>query len=240
MIRDLPAYLRRISRAVTWAIALGAALPARAQTGASPAPTAIMQERLDAETAAAVQAVIDSAVADGLPARPLVSKALEGSAKHAAATRIVGAVRLLSADLAVVRDALGGETGEQTLIAGVGALRAGVAPGYLSRLREARPEPEVAWPLTILADLVSRGVPVDTAAGVVLDLARAGASDASYSALQEQVRRDVSVGVPPGTAAAARAAAAATDPSAKPSAPPTHPAPAGAPARPARPNPPRP
>ena len=199
-MRDSAASLRRVFRALTLAAMLGG----RPQTASAQADASI--DRLDPTTRVAVQTVIDSAVAIGLPAHPLVSKALEGSAKHAAPTRIVAAVRAIAGDLAVARDALGGKAGEETLIAGVGALRAGVTPAYLHQLREARRRPEVAWPLTILADLVSRGVPVDTAAGVVLDLARAGATDASYTALQEQVRQDVSAGVPPGSAATVRAA----------------------------------
>jgi hypothetical protein len=200
-MRHPVASLRRFFPALTLAAMLGGRLqPASAQADGS-------IDRLDPTTRLAVQTVIDSAVALGLPAHPLVSKALEGSAKHAAPTRIVAAVQAIAADLAVARDALGRKAGEETLIAGAGALRAGVTPAYLRQLREARRRPDVAWPLTILADLVSRGVPVDTAAGVVLDLARSGATDASYSALQEQVRQDVSAGVPPGSAATVRAAA---------------------------------
>jgi hypothetical protein len=93
-------------------------------------------------------------------------------------------------------------------VAGVGALRVGAPAAYLRELRETRRASSTTWPLAVLADLVSRGVPVDTAAGVVLGLARAGAADLAYTQLEEQVRQDVSAGIPPGTAAAARAAAA--------------------------------
>jgi len=206
--RTLPVHLRRLSRVVTLAAFLcGWLQSASAQTEALPDPAASLRDRLDPPTRVAVQAVIDSAAANGLPTRPMVSKALEGSAKGAPAPRILAAVRLLSADLTIARNALGVEADEETLVAGVGALRVGAPAPYLRELRATHRGPSIAWPLAVLADLVSRGVPVDTAAGVILGLARAGAVDAAYTQLEEQVRQDVSAGVPPGTAAAARAAA---------------------------------
>jgi hypothetical protein len=205
----LAVHPRRISRVVIFAALLGGWLQsASGQTEALPDPAISLRTRLDPTTQVAVQAVIDSAAANGLPTRPLVSKALEGSAKGAPAARILAAVRSLSVDLAVARNALGAEAQEDALVAGVGALRVGAAAAYLRELRETSRVSSIAWPLAVLADLVSRGVPVDTAAGVVLGLARAGAADAAYSQLEDEVRQDVSAGVPPGTSAATRAAPA--------------------------------
>jgi hypothetical protein len=158
------------------------------QEGAVFDPAATLQERLDSPTGAAVQSVIDSAAAKGLPVGPLLSKALEGSAKHADPTRIVAAVRSLSADLSRARNALGPDAGEDALVAGVGALRVGVSAGYIREVRQIRGALAAAWPLIVLADLVSRGVPVDTAASVVFVLARAHAADNSYLGLQDQLR----------------------------------------------------
>jgi hypothetical protein len=151
-------------------------------------------ERLDPESRVAVLAIIDSAAARGLPTGPLVSKALEGAAKHADRARIVAAVRATSSDLGVARDALGADAGEDGLVAGVAALRAGVSVSYLKQIRGTRASPAVAWPLVVLADLVSRGVPVDTAAHAVLVLARAGAADNAYAGLREQLRQGSRVG----------------------------------------------
>jgi hypothetical protein len=205
----LAVHLLRVSRVLILAALFGGWLQsASGQTEALPDPAISLRTRLDPTTQVAVQAVIDSAAANGLPTRPLVSKALEGSAKGAPATRILAAVRSLSVDLAVARNALGAEAEEDALVAGVGALRVGAAAAYLRELRETRRVSSTAWPLAVLADLVSSGVPVDTAAGVVLGLARAGVMDAAYTQLEEEVRQDVSAGVPPGTSAAARAASA--------------------------------
>jgi hypothetical protein len=148
-----------------------------------------------------VQQVIDSAAASGLPPGPLISKAQEGAAKHADAQRIVAAVRSLSIDLATARSALGADADEATLMAGVGALRAGATTAYLGEIRAIRGAPSVAWPLIVLADLVSRGVPVDTAAGVVLVLVRAGAADNAYLGLQEHLQEQLRRGSQAGGAA---------------------------------------
>lgn len=179
---------------VSFALALGALLVIGLEDAAAQRSTS---ERLDPEIRAAVQPIIDSTAARGLPTGPLVSKALEGAAKHADRTRIVSAVHSLSTDLSVARDALGADAKEDGLVAGVAALRAGVSPSYLRQIRETRAAPAVAWPLVVLADLVSRGIPVDTAAHVVLVLARAGAADNAYAGLREQLRQGA--GVAPGS-----------------------------------------
>jgi hypothetical protein len=189
------------------AIVLAALARAAAAQGTAASTTAGLSERLDARTAATVQAIVDSAAANGIPTNPLVAKALEGAAKHASGERIAQAVRSLAGDLAVVSGVLGRDSDEGTLSAAVGALRAGTSPADLRALHAARPGAALAWPLTILANLVSLGVPADTAAGIVLELARAGAADAAYTAFERQVRHDISAGVPPGAAAVARAPA---------------------------------
>ncbi|MGH7675042.1 MAG: hypothetical protein ACREMV_07200, partial [Gemmatimonadales bacterium] len=72
-------------------VAMAAASPAGAQDP--------RLGRLDPATQAAVGAVIDSARAVGLPAEPLIDRALEGSTKRAAGDLIVAAVRRLAAQL---------------------------------------------------------------------------------------------------------------------------------------------
>jgi hypothetical protein len=57
----------------------------------------------------------------------------------------------------------------------------------------------------VLSDLVARGVPVDTAASVIVHLAQGGATDADYTGLERGVARDIGAGAPPGAAAAIRA-----------------------------------
>ena len=160
-------------------------------------------ERLDPETRSAVVSVLDSARAVGLPSEPLIQRALEGATKGAAGPRIVGAVRRLAADLGTARTALGARTSAPELEAGVAALRAGAAPAVLARLRDAR-RPPLTMALAVLADLVTSGVPVDSAATIVLALAP-NARDAELVEFRRAVERDISLGAPPGAAASVRA-----------------------------------
>ena len=142
---------------------------------------------------AAVQAIIDSATRAGLPSRPLVEKALEGSAKGASPEAIAGAVRALAGALGTARESLGSSTDDE-LNAGAVALRLGARPADLARLRAVRRQ-NLVVPLGVLSDLVARGVPVDTAAQVVVALA--SRADDEYLAFRRRVDRDIDLGAAP-------------------------------------------
>ncbi|HSE28414.1 MAG TPA: hypothetical protein VLA95_09315 [Gemmatimonadales bacterium] len=187
-------------RMPAWIALLGGLTLAAAPLAAQDARLA----RLDPTTGAVVARLVDSARAAGLPDEPLVDKALEGASKRAAGARIADAVRALLVDLGRARDALGGGS-EAELTAGAAALRAGVAPGTLGELRRARGAEALSVPLATLADLVSRGVPVETAQAVVVALAARGVSDAGYVELRRVVEADIGAGVPPAAAASVRA-----------------------------------
>lgn len=178
-----------------------ASLRARGQEVTDPRLVA----RLDSATRAALVPTLDSARADALPMEPLIEKALEGASKRAAGARIVTAVRTLRTDLAAARAALGAGSSEQEIVAGVSALRAGAHPASLQQLRTDRPGRSLTVPLAVLADLVSRGVPVDTAISVVATLERGGAADQDFVALRRNVERDVRAGALPAIAASVRA-----------------------------------
>lgn len=166
------------------------------------AQDARLSERLDPATAHGVLAELDSARAERLPVRPLELKALEGASKQAPGGRIVAAVRDLRHRLAAAREALGaGSTGDE-LVAGAAALRAGVDPGVLRRLR--RDRRSVAVPLAVLTDLVARGVPVDSSSRSVVELARRRATDAQFLALQQAVEADIAAGIPASLAVSER------------------------------------
>lgn len=174
--------------------------------------------RLDPETRAAVTAVIDSAGGAGLPAEPLVQRALEGATKGAPGVRIVAAVRRLSVDLGTARTALGASATTPELEAGVAALRAGASPELLAHLRQMR-RPPITMALSVLADLVASGVPADSAAAAVIALAPK-ARDADLVEFRRAVERDIALGAPPGTATSVRVNAGASDVSTNSSAPP--------------------
>jgi hypothetical protein len=184
-------------------LAIGAPALLRAQASADPLAGA----RLDAASRAAVQRVLDSARAGGLPTEPLVSKVLEGSAKGAPDARIVQVVRTLHVALGDARVALGAGATEAELVAGAAALQAGLQPTTLLDLRRTRGVRPVAGPLVVLADLMARGVPPAAASDAVLRLARAGATEAAYTTLRRDVERDIAAGAAPAAAAALRAGA---------------------------------
>lgn len=180
------------------AAALGAAATLAAQS-----PRLV--SRVPAPVLAAVAPIIDSARAAGLPTDPLEQKVLEGVTKQADATRIAAAVRRLAGELAAARGALGERATVRELVAGAGALRAGLSRADLANVRTARSGRDAAVALEVATDLITQGVPSDTATRVVISVVGAGASDADLEQLRMSVERDVAGGVPAGVAASVRA-----------------------------------
>lgn len=165
-----------------------------------------LERRLDSATFHAVSAVIDSADRLGLPVEAMVQRALEGAAKHASSAQIVAAVRRLGQDLGIARDALGAASSEAEIVAAASALRAGVRVADLTRLRQRRAQ-TLTVALATLADLVTSGVPPDSAAAAVIALA-GSARDDQIADFRRAVERDIALGAPPAAAAAVRVDAA--------------------------------
>ena len=88
-------------------------------------------------------------------------------------------------------------------MAGAAAIRAGATRGDLTRLRSER-QGALTVPLAVLANLMARGVPSDTAASVVQRLAASGAPDDAFTDLQAEVERDIRTGASPAAAASVR------------------------------------
>ncbi|MDF1505099.1 hypothetical protein [Roseisolibacter sp. H3M3-2] len=161
--------------------------------------------RFDATSRVAVERLVDSAHAAGLPAEPLVDKALEGASKRAPREAILKALRTMAADLAVARQALGGQSLADELTAGAVALRGGIEEDALRILRRERPGQPLVVALGVLTDLVARGVPANDASRAVLGLTRAGIADEQLVAFRRDVERDIGIGAPPAAAATIRA-----------------------------------
>jgi hypothetical protein len=153
---------------------------------------------------AEVGALVDSARLLGIPTEPVVDKALEGAAKRAPSKRIVTVVRSRFHELVSGRSALGNVASEAEIIAAADALHAGASRDVISTLRARRPSAPLTIPLAVLADLISRGVPADTAASAVLALATTPASDAQFAALRDDIEADIAKGAPPAIAASVR------------------------------------
>lgn len=161
-----------------------------------------LERRLDSATFRAVSAVIDSADRLGLPVEAMVQRALEGAAKHASSAQIVAAVRRLGQDLGAARDALGAASSQAEIVAAASALRGGVRLTDLTRLRQRRAQ-DLTVALATLADLVTTGVPPDSAAAAVIALA-ASARDDQIADFRRAVERDIALGAPPAAATAVR------------------------------------
>ena len=194
----------RAAIAAGLALVLLAAVPA-----ALGAQDARLAARLDARTRAQLAPVLDSARRAGLPVEPLIDKALEGASKGAPRPRIVAAVRSLAGTLAEAREAIGPSASEAEVVAAAGALEAGVRARYLAVLRALSSSRSITVPLAVVADLVARGVPPDTAARAVLTLAQVQAPDAHFVALRADVERDIGSGIAPATAVVMRSEASA-------------------------------
>ena len=212
--RTMRSVARPLSRALTGGLLasglLAASVPgvavAQAQGGGgTPAwLRARLDGRLEPRVRVSVEKVIDSALAVGVPAEPLVDKALEGASKHASPEAILRAVRSLASDLGRSRQLLGAEALPAELSAGASALRAGVDEKSIHQMRGDRPDQSLVVSLGVLTDLIARGVPVKTATQTVLALTDLGVADEQLVAFRRDVERDIGLGAPPGTAAQLR------------------------------------
>jgi len=169
------------------------------------AQDARLAERLDKVTLGAVNAIVDSARAAKLPTAPLVDRALEGAARGSDGDRIVNAVHQLSLRMRAARGVFGPSASADEIKAAAAALDAGVGQRDLARLHSAAGRRPATMPLAVLTDLVGRGVPVPTAAEVVLQLTRARTSDSELAMFQRNVRGDIDRGADPSVAATTRA-----------------------------------
>jgi hypothetical protein len=163
-----------------------------------------LRSRLDAASYRTVAALVDSATLSGVPTAPLLSKVQEGLLKHAAPGAIVQATRGLLGRLVIARSALGVSAAPAEIEAGATALKAGAVSEHIASLRLARAGEPVTVPLVVLADLLARGVPRDTAARAVQAMAAAHATDAAFSALRLSIERDITGGMSPAVATGLR------------------------------------
>ena len=156
-------------------------------------------DKLDARTRAAVQSVIDSVIDAGMPehfANKLVSLAQQGAASGASSETIIAAVRGRARRLDVARSALG-DRWIPDIESGEAALQQGVKIETLIAFRRARPTASVAQPLVLLSDLITRGVPADTASALFLAVARSRGDDQTWTVLHTAIVKDIQSGKTP-------------------------------------------
>ena len=163
-----------------------------------------IETRVDARIRSAVASIADSLQREGVSPEPLVDYALEGTQKGGNPQVILTGVRKWARDLRRSRQLLGPNAKDDEVEAGARAIRAGVEERHLTRFRESRREQRFASALSTLEYIIKKGVPADTAANVVINVALASASDADLKALQDEIERDINGGTPPGMSAVAR------------------------------------
>jgi len=187
----------RVPHAITASLAacallLLSALPAAAQDTAP-------LSRLDVNSHYAIDVIMDSATAEGLPSRSILSRTLEGIAKKADTKRIVDAARKRLVSLRAARVALG-KAGDDELDAAASILEAGGKPDQLApfKVRHANNSPLEAF--AVWGDFLSRGVPKDEAYSAISKLWQDGADQATFHNLWNNVAADILQGLNPGTA----------------------------------------
>jgi len=163
--------------------------------------------KLDNPTKVAILAIIDTARAQGIPVEPLMDKMNEGLGKGADGPKIVAAVRNLALEMSIAHSALGAVATTDEIKAAASAMHAGVPAVELGKLKKQSRLRSLATPFTVLADIVSRGVPVGTAANAIRSLVGAGAKDKEINDFQRNVKEDIQQGAPPAAAAETRAKA---------------------------------
>ena len=169
--------------------------------------------RLDAPTRKALSALVDSAKAQGIPVEPLMEKVYQGLAMGADGPRIVMAVRSLTVEMANAHRVLGAVATTDELKAAAYAVHAGVPAVELGKMKkQSGLRRSLTLPFTVLADIVSRGVPVQTAANAIRSLVGRGARDKDISDFQRNVSVDIEKGAPPAAAAETRAKGAVAAP----------------------------
>jgi hypothetical protein len=155
------------------AVSLWLALPAAAS-----AQVGDFGARLDEATRAAVEPVLAAATRDSLPVGTLQSKVLEGVAKERPPAQIGRVVTDLADELRTARTLLRASLPDRSIadgevVAVALATRQGLAPEVVRSLWASRPNGgSLEIPVTVLSELVRRGVPVGDASAVMAHVVR--------------------------------------------------------------------
>jgi hypothetical protein len=167
-----------------------------------------LSSRVDANTLREVQPVLDAAGRDSLPLTALESKVLEGVAKNVPPQQIGVVVRALAEELRgarlTLRDVLPNRSiADGEIVAAAMARRQGIGAETLRSLSMSGPDVgSLEIPMTVLGELVRRGVPTDEAASAMSQVMRAGVPMQVAAQIPGRVDGGMSSGAPPGRALA--------------------------------------
>jgi hypothetical protein len=167
-----------------------------------------LSSRVDASTLREVGPVLEAAGRDSLPLAALESKVLEGVAKNVQPQQIGAVVRALAEELRgarlTLRDVLPSRPiADGEIVAAAMAMRQGIGAETLRALSMAGPEGgSLEIPMTVLGELVRRGVPTDDATNAMSQVMRAGVPMHVAAQIPGRVDGGMSSGAPPGRALA--------------------------------------
>ena len=172
------------------------------------AQSAELLSRADAETLARVTPLLQAAARDSLPLRALESKVLEGVTKGVPADRIGNVVSGLADEFRAARAALRDQLPDAALrdgeiVAVATAARQGVGVEVSRSLWASRAgDGSLEVPVTVLGELVRRGVPVARAAEVMAHVVGTSVPLPVAAQIPGKIDGAVGAGASPGTALA--------------------------------------
>lgn len=164
--------------------------------------------RVDPATLAVVRPILEEARRDSVPLRVLESKVLEGVAKNASPEQIGRVVSELAGELATTRSRLRAAVPAQPLTDGeVVAVtlvqRQGIGVEVVRSLWESRADDRsLEVPVTVLGELVRRGVPVAEAADLMRHVVRTSVPLPVAAQIPGKFDGAAGAGAPPGQALA--------------------------------------
>ena len=157
-----------------------------------------LNEVLPLEVAQDVIAVVSDATSRGLPGLTIANRVLEGAAKGRSGEEVRAAAHALSRDLGGARNALieAGRTPEASEIeAGAAALGMGVDGKTISEVaRQAPSGRSLTVPITVIGQLVERGLPSDEVLAEVLARLEQRLEDRELAELPGQAGRLIAEG----------------------------------------------
>lgn len=189
---------RLLGICMVWSLTISG--PADAQE-----PDLRLTDRLSQRAVDSITVLTRRASTRALPLEPMIQKALEGHSKGATESLILGAVADLLSRLEEASSALGPDATDTELVAAAGAIHVGVSNETLRSVVSVYRDESLALPLVVLTDVIRKGVAVETASTVIMQLVEARIDLEGLQRFRRLVERDIDQGAVPAEAAMIRA-----------------------------------
>jgi hypothetical protein len=196
------------------------ALSAEAQQGGAGVQVAAITDaqmaNIDGSVRVQIRAIADSARRSGLPFEKILDKAREYTTKRRPGSLVLSASRELLGNLVVAQGHLGAGASAEDIGAAAIALKVGVDPATLVRIRAVRTDEPSFVSFSVMSDLTEMGVPLDSAERLVTLMTVAGVRNAHLDEYRAAVQNDIALGALPAAAASTRAEATILSRAARP------------------------